>query len=148
MLHHAGHLYITSSLLYLWISLNVTVHTKQITICTIAGLHNWHSRWFILYVPITRCTTYTRMNYWKSITTYNYGVCVTIFCSKIGPWHPNSALFILPYELGNFTYQVVSHCHLHFRSVCVCLATLCVCVCVCVCGCAGVDFLGWKEQYR
>jgi len=29
---------------------------------------------------------------------------VLVLCHKTGPWHQNTSLLVLPYELGNSTY--------------------------------------------
>jgi len=39
-----------------------------------------------------------------------YFWCVLVLYPNTGPWHPNSTLFVLPYELRKFTYDVVARC--------------------------------------
>jgi len=59
---------------------------------------------------------------WNWIQFSLIWIVYVFFCPKTGPWHPNSSLFVWPYELGNFTYEVVSRCLPQFWScVCECL---------------------------
>jgi len=53
----------------------------------------------------------TIINQGVQITSYIVNVQrhkLLVLCPKTGPWYPNSPLFVLLYELGNFSYEVVS----------------------------------------